>query len=215
MSPRSKQQFEEIREEKKRLILDTALNLFANKGYHVSSISMIAKEAGISKGLLYNYFESKESVLFSLIEDYTNMLGSLMNPNNDDEISNEEMEGFLYLMTESMSKQNVLWKLYFQLSMQSDVIEIIKQKVNSSDSLAKYSSLMFKYFVERFENPFQEMLFFSSLIKGYCLQYVLAPEMFPENELKLFLDRIKKLIIVDKLPASKQQSPTVNPSNLL
>ena len=116
MSPRTALQFEEIREEKKRLILDTALKLFADKGYHSTSISIIAMEAGISKGLLYNYFESKESLLISLIEEFTSMLGSLMNPNNDDEISNQEMEDFLYLMTESMSKQNQLWKLYFQLS---------------------------------------------------------------------------------------------------
>ena len=215
MSPRTKQQFEDIREEKKRLILDTALKHFANKGYHITSISMIAKEAGISKGLLYNYFESKESLLISLIEEFTSMLGSLMNPNNDDEISNQEMEEFLILMTESMSKQNELWKLYFQLSMQSDVIEIIKQKLNSAESLVKYSSLMFKFFAERFENPIQEMLFFSSLIKWYCLQYVLAPETFPETELKPFLERIKRMIIVDKLPLSKQKKSSEDLTSLM
>ena len=63
MSPKTSGQFKEIRADKKQLIIDTALNLFANKGYHASSISMIAKEAKISKGLMYNYFDSKEALL--------------------------------------------------------------------------------------------------------------------------------------------------------
>ena len=66
MSPRTEEQFEEIRESKKNLIQEVALELFATRGYHSTSISMIAKEADISKGLLYNYFESKEELLNSM-----------------------------------------------------------------------------------------------------------------------------------------------------
>ncbi|HRW21852.1 MAG TPA: helix-turn-helix domain-containing protein, partial [Bacteroidales bacterium] len=63
MSPRTPEQFEEIRLSKHKLILDTAMKLFASSGYHNTSISKIAKEAGISKGLIYNYFDSKEDLL--------------------------------------------------------------------------------------------------------------------------------------------------------
>ena len=61
MSPRTPQQFEEIREEKMTLIMDIALEHFANEGYHTTTINHIARHAGISKGLMYNYFESKEA----------------------------------------------------------------------------------------------------------------------------------------------------------
>jgi AcrR family transcriptional regulator len=60
MSPRTKQQFEDLRKDRRQAILDAALTVFANNGYHSASVSMIAKEAGVSKGLMYNYFESKE-----------------------------------------------------------------------------------------------------------------------------------------------------------
>ena len=63
MSPRTKQQFEDIREEKRSLIMKVALELFAEEGYHNTSISKIASRAGISKGLLYNYFDSKEDLI--------------------------------------------------------------------------------------------------------------------------------------------------------
>jgi len=51
MSPRTEKQFERIRSEKVKLITETALRLFAMHGYEATSVSMIAREAGISKGV--------------------------------------------------------------------------------------------------------------------------------------------------------------------
>lgn len=68
MSPRTKVQFEKIRQKSRENIENIALELFALKGYHATSISQIAERAGISKGgLLYNYFKSKEQLLDSII----------------------------------------------------------------------------------------------------------------------------------------------------
>ena len=66
--PRTKEQFQKIRKETKTKILNSALELFARKGYSNTSISDIAKSAGISKGLAYNYFESKQNIIESVIE---------------------------------------------------------------------------------------------------------------------------------------------------
>ncbi|MDR1653742.1 MAG: TetR/AcrR family transcriptional regulator, partial [Prevotellaceae bacterium] len=67
--PRTKEQYEKIRNEKRQLIKQTALSLFADKGYDATSISEIAKKAGISKGLMYNYFTSKEELLQIIWDD--------------------------------------------------------------------------------------------------------------------------------------------------
>ncbi len=53
-------------EEKRRLILDAALRVFARDGFHASRAVDIADEAGIAHGLLYHYFPSKEDVLETL-----------------------------------------------------------------------------------------------------------------------------------------------------
>ena len=66
--PRSIEQYEAIRKEKRELILDTALSLFAENGFHQTSIEQIARKAGISKGLTYNYFESKELLLQAVLQ---------------------------------------------------------------------------------------------------------------------------------------------------
>ena len=71
--PRRPEQFEELREKSREKILAAALELFANKGYDATSIDSIAKKAGISKGLIYNYFESKKSILIAIFNDAMKM----------------------------------------------------------------------------------------------------------------------------------------------
>ena len=55
MSPRTTVQNEIIREERKAQILDAALHVFAEEGYHSASVSKVARRAEISKGLMYNF----------------------------------------------------------------------------------------------------------------------------------------------------------------
>lgn len=48
-------------------ILEAALNMFSINNYHVTSMSMIAEEAGVSKGTLYWHFDSKEDLFRELV----------------------------------------------------------------------------------------------------------------------------------------------------
>jgi TetR/AcrR family transcriptional regulator, fatty acid metabolism regulator protein len=56
-------------EDKRRRLLDAAVRVFARKGYHSSRVGDIAEEAGVAHGLLYHYFESKESLLEAVFRD--------------------------------------------------------------------------------------------------------------------------------------------------
>ena len=49
------------------MILDAATKIFAEKGYQYATISEVAKEAGISTGLLYSYFKNKLDLLLSVV----------------------------------------------------------------------------------------------------------------------------------------------------
>lgn len=198
MSPRTRKQFEDIREEKRDLIINAALRLFADTGYHATSISKIAKEASISKGLMYNYFESKEDLLISIMDLFVIRVGLLINPDSDDEITTQEMEDFFELMVESMRKDNELWRLHTQLSFQKEVFALAKESLNTEAS-QKHQQLILKYFRERFENPEEEMLFFTSLLKGFTVMYLFTPEMFPNDIVSAFILRMKKLFIKEKL----------------
>ena len=67
MTPRKREQLEAIRESSRNAILQAALRLFAERGYHATTIEAIAREAGIAKGLVYNYFASKQELLRQLV----------------------------------------------------------------------------------------------------------------------------------------------------
>jgi len=56
-------------EERRRLILKAAVRVFARKGYHTARVGDIAEEAGVSHGLLYHYFHSKEEVLETVFRE--------------------------------------------------------------------------------------------------------------------------------------------------
>ncbi|MGI8428533.1 MAG: TetR/AcrR family transcriptional regulator [Solirubrobacteraceae bacterium] len=55
--------------DKRRLILDAAVRVFARQGFHTCRVSDIADEAGVAYGLVYHYFSSKEEILDTLFLD--------------------------------------------------------------------------------------------------------------------------------------------------
>ena len=58
-----------VAEEKRRIILDAAVRVFARKGFHTSRVGDIAEEAGVAHGLLYHYFSSKDEVLETIFRE--------------------------------------------------------------------------------------------------------------------------------------------------
>lgn len=57
-----------IVEDRREQIIDAAMRVFAQKGYSNATNKDIAREAGITPGLIYYYFESKEALLYALLE---------------------------------------------------------------------------------------------------------------------------------------------------
>lgn len=56
--------------DKKDVILRAAISLFAQKGYHATSMQEIAEASGVAKGTLYTYFQSKDELLYSIFKKY-------------------------------------------------------------------------------------------------------------------------------------------------
>jgi AcrR family transcriptional regulator len=64
--------------DKRRLILDAAVRVFARQGFHTCRVSDIADEAGVAYGLVYHYFSSKEEILDTLfLERWDVMLAAI------------------------------------------------------------------------------------------------------------------------------------------
>jgi AcrR family transcriptional regulator len=64
--------------DKRRLILDAAVRIFARQGFHTCRVSDIADEAGVAYGLVYHYFSSKDEILDTLfLERWDLMLAAI------------------------------------------------------------------------------------------------------------------------------------------
>ena len=64
--------------DKRRLILDAAVRVFARQGFHHCRVSDVADEAGVAYGLVYHYFDSKEEILNTLfLERWQVMLDAI------------------------------------------------------------------------------------------------------------------------------------------
>ena len=63
-----KKAFAKIDQEKRLRVLDTATRVFAEKGFVGANINIIAREAGVSIGAMYNYFDTKEDLFLTVID---------------------------------------------------------------------------------------------------------------------------------------------------
>jgi AcrR family transcriptional regulator len=187
MSPRTEEQFEVIRQEKRQLIMDTALELFAAAGYENTTINLIAKKAGISKGLLYNYFTSKEELLEAILNKGIDDMLAVFDPNKDGILDNMEMEFFITQTFKMIKENRKMWKLYTAISFQPSVYKTIEKR--TKELYEPMVKMMTNYFQDnRFENPQIETFMFSALMDGIALDYIMAHDIYPLD------DMVKELI---------------------
>ena len=68
MSPRNKEQNQQILDKRREQILSAALEVFARRGFVATKISDIASVAGLSHGLVYHYFKTKDEIFTELVK---------------------------------------------------------------------------------------------------------------------------------------------------
>jgi AcrR family transcriptional regulator len=179
--PRTEEQFNQIRRERKQMIMDTALEVFAAHGYESTSISMISRKAGVSKGLMYNYFVSKEDLLEKIMMKGIDEMLPLIDPNNDGVLSKSE---FIFLIDESfriMKEKINFYRLYFSLMMQPSVTKLFTDKLN------EVATPFIKIFVDYFEkkgskNPMLEAIMVGALLDGIGFNYAFNPDAYPLDD---------------------------------
>lgn len=211
MSPRTSKQYEEIRQEKITLIMDTALEHFANEGYFSTTINHIARHAGISKGLMYNYFESKEALLKAIIHKSIAEVLNYFDIDRDGYLSEEEFEFFIRKINVMLKEKRSFWRLLFQLLMQNDVREQFLKLFAGTDSreqsgtvpgldlpASQIMNMITDYFIRRKEklgegyDPVIELRMFLITIKGFAMTSIYADDGEDDNNEKA-INRIIEL----------------------
>lgn len=215
MSPKSPQQLKEIREEKKAVIMDSALLLFAGRGFHATTIGDIAEGADISKGLMYNYFDGKEDLLAEIIR--TSLAGisrsldaDIPYISHDRPLSPDEFGLIVRRLGRLVREKSTFLKLLFQVFMQPLVREQLSgifregspagregEESGETVFLARLMRSIRGYFERKRALPGDEhdpgmsTEMFLLTMKGFALTYVFTdPENFDSDSFEKAVDEI-------------------------
>ena len=110
-------------EEKRRLILDAAVRVFARKGYHTSRVGDIAEEAGVAHGLLYHYFSSKEELLETVFrETWAELLEAFGRVEESEEPAAEQLRQLAAILLRSWRRD-------------PDLVRVLVREVGRSQTL--------------------------------------------------------------------------------
>lgn len=191
MSPRTKAQNEEIRQQTRQQIMDAAFELFANNGFAKTSISAIAKKADVSKGLIYHYFESKEAILEGIFDQLVELGEELLNFPNDFKAS-DKIRQIIEQTFAFIEKQTGLGKLMIGLALQPDTMSTLKPKIEevNKTQMALYIQLFHEL---GYESPETEAYKYGALMDGILLGFASMGENYP-------LEEMKRKIIEDYVP---------------
>lgn len=126
---------------KRQALLDAALKLFVEFGFHGTPTSKIAKEAAVANGTLFHYFPSKEDLIIALyIEVKKNMSDYIESNSIDNSAANQSIRDSL----KSQFLNSIYWYLdhklefhYIQLFSSSPYFHQLNQIINKQNDLSK------------------------------------------------------------------------------
>lgn len=166
-------------------ISKAAFSLIAKNGYESTSIAQIAKEAGISKGHLYNYYESKESLLESLVYNAMSEGDQIMTSILTED-PRTTLENLIRWFFNELRERPDHWKLITEVILKIDkhkfVHDITVQKLQA------YIGLMEQLFAQiGYEDPKGEARLLAALFDGIGVQAVIIRDDYPLDELERIL----------------------------
>ena len=188
MSPKTSAQNEQIRAESKHRIMEAAFKLIASNGYESTSIAMIAKTAGVSKGLLYNYFESKEALVKALVlgamQEGDDVVGELMDA--DPKITLKNI--FQWFFKEIRERPDH-WKLMTELTFKIEKFDFVHKIVSSK--MTEYVGFVEALLVQiGYQNANSEARVISAILDGIGFHALMMADEYPLAEMETYL--IKK-----------------------
>ncbi|MBV9364248.1 MAG: TetR/AcrR family transcriptional regulator [Solirubrobacterales bacterium] len=98
--------------DKRRVILDAAMRVFARQGFHTCRVSDIADEAGVAYGLVYHYFSSKDEILDTLfLERWNVMLAAIAEADRTQRSPREKLRAIAGFIVDSYRYEPELMKV--------------------------------------------------------------------------------------------------------
>ena len=168
--------------EKQEKIYRAALKLFAEQGYSGTSTSKIAKDAGVSEGLIFRHFGNKEGLLKVILgeamEELKKSAVGVLMANEPKEVLRKAIE----LPFNIPHEQYKMWKLIYSLKWQAEHYE--SQEHEPLQLILRNAFEQLGY-----EDPDAELEFYMTLLDGMASTLLLHPPKDPQRLLKTALSK--------------------------
>ncbi|MCA9955787.1 MAG: TetR/AcrR family transcriptional regulator [Anaerolineales bacterium] len=176
--PRTTAQNEQIRAETRANIIDSAMRLFAQKGYATTTTRNIAIEAGLSVGLMYHYFDSKESLLHAVFDFVMARIDEVITAVLLTHAPGDRLPDLLRAIFDLLTGEQEFWGSLYTLRTQPAITAVI------GDDFLQRTALLRGCFSEELalagnENPELEAYYLYSVVEGAIQQYLLDPANYP------------------------------------
>lgn len=149
--------FPDYREEAKNRIIKESVKFFSEKGYHKTKMAEIAESLGVSKGAIYQYFNSKEELFLEVIRyyvEYTHKeLISFLNLRPPKNIATDEFFDMMFNMGQSQSAENLTLqdRLFPPLDFNLAISELVTTNPSMKKEMTKYYKDSIKLLTDYFE----------------------------------------------------------------
>lgn len=166
-------------------IMDAAFRLIAKKGYESASIAEIAAAAGVSKGLVYSYFESKQDLVEKIVANAVTEADAGMETlvTDDPAIT---FENIIRRLFKELKERPEYFRLMFELTFKIDQFEFVREM--AAEKYKFYSGFVEDLFRRmHFPDPAGEAKMVSALFDGIGIQYVVIKGAYPIDDLEEFL----------------------------
>jgi AcrR family transcriptional regulator len=198
MPGRRDERNESLRTERRAEIRDGALALFAERGYAETTVRMIAESIGMSQGLLYRYFPSKQDLLRAIFEQSMRDVQASFAAADTGTTPEEKLERLINSAFAIVRAHLRFWKLSYGVRMQAAVLTGLGDALYAWTATIR--ATLEGYLAEAgFADAGTETAILFALIDGVCQHYVLDPEHYP-------LDRIAEAITSRYCRASGERS---------
>jgi AcrR family transcriptional regulator len=188
---------EDKKQQKKELIIQKALELFAKNGFYVTTIPDIAKSLKMSVGNMYNYFKSKDILAQEIIKYISAYLGEKLREINESDLSTKEKIKSIvtiYFETAKIKPEMIDYFLRVFLSNR----EVFKQQCEGMICVNEFVTEIMIFFEEGVKSgDLRDQDFFSAfgLFMGYLggMVFLKGEEVLP-NELDEYIEDISENI---------------------
>lgn len=171
----------------KSIILQTALELFGEQGYDRTPTSQVAKQAGVSEGLVFKHYGNKAGLLKAIIEDGMAQISDSMKwyAEQSDRPRHVILQHIERSLT-AVRAQEKFWRLATRIRFQAEVHGAAAAQIEDSNQF------IIKHLTENFrrigtENPEQQALLLFAQIDGICLHWLQNPAHYPLEKMKQLL----------------------------